>query len=191
MNPMEIIHGRDESIRFDNHSFDVYKKNSLFYIKKGVDYNVEKYQKENFLPTRDAAAVDIELRVNRISVLENSDVVRVKDIETALLEALRGLGCIYDVLRAKTKKKDWVLWANIQSQLGDFDAEVDDLLGLSDEKLMKTNSKWWYMADISFANYRPDADTFLAERICNDWGDALSPLQMLFVPNFARVNEVA
>jgi hypothetical protein len=163
--------------------FSVHRVGSLYVLNKNVNYDLQSYQKLNSLSTLDEVTTDIELRENRISIVERDENQGSQSIQDILLLVFSSFDAVYAELTKKTDADDWVLWANIQCQLGDFDAAVEDLKGLTDEGLTINTGGWWYLADISFAKIRPRATSFLKQRVEHDWGTSLSPLQALFVPN--------
>src|SRR3982751_2734997 len=134
--------------------FSVSRVDSLYVMNKNVNYDLQKYQELNSLSSLDEATTDIELRENRISIVEGNEAQESHDIKDVLLQVFSAFDTIYAELRDKTSAKDWVLWANIQCQLGDFDADVEDLRRLTDESLITNTDGWWYLADISFAKNR-------------------------------------
>ena len=161
----------------------MHRVGSLYALNRNINYDLQSYQKLNSLSSLDEAATDIELRENRISIVESDEGQEFQSIRDVLLLVFSSFDAIYTKLKEKTNADDWVLWANIQCQLGDFDAEVEDLKGLTDERLITNTEGWWYLADISFAKSRQGAMSFLKQRVEHDWGTSLSPLQTLFVPN--------
>lgn len=161
----------------------VHRVGSLYLLNKNANYDLQSYQELNLHSSLDDVATDIELRENRISIVERDEAQESQSIKDVLLLVFSAFDTIYAAIREKTNAEDWVLWANIQCQLGDFDADVEDLRRLTDESLITNTDGWWYLADISFAKNRQGAASLLKQRVAHDWGTSLSPLQTLFVPS--------
>ena len=83
-----------------------HREGSLFLMKTERRYDIEKYQAENSLLSREIAASDIELHANRISIDENSDLAHIQDVGVILTDSLKASRCVYGALQESTGRSD-------------------------------------------------------------------------------------
>jgi hypothetical protein len=155
------------------------KHGKLWLTRGDPAVDLQKYMELNRIQSEDEAATDIELRANRVEVVSSFEHPRVTDVREVLLRVLQSFPLMLDALTENFSGKSWVLWANIQFHLGEFDEEPGQVSKVRSEDLICNVAGWWFMADVSFAERRPSADGFLSERVSRSWGETLSPLQIL------------
>lgn len=160
-------------------NFVLHRYDELVLMKGSLEVDLSEYQRKNDLPSISAAAVDIELRENRIEVVRGDELPKIRNFRVALNCATTCAHLVVDHLKRVSPNEKWVLWINFQTHLGDFDEDLDDDLKMRARDLINNDRGWWYQVDLSFAKHRPLSDEFVRQRLPRQWGESLSPIQML------------
>jgi hypothetical protein len=170
---------------FENFPF-VAESKSLFLLNKKIadEMNVDRHKETENLSNLNIALVDIELRENKLHSFLSEGGARPKNIRTAIAFAFSGLNEVYNELTKNNDEQDWIVWSSVQPQIGDYEADVDDLKLINLPEVMQEKKAWWYGVDFSFSKYRDGVDGFLKNLLLEDnWGETLSPFHFLLVPN--------